>query len=70
MTEGNKIPTFLSKLNVDLDEYSKKNSLEHQVDIYSTARLEPESADLNCRFKNSCLALKYRQGSCPCELYE
>jgi hypothetical protein len=70
MTDGNKMPTFLSKLNENLDEYSKKNLLDHQVDIYSTARLEPESAVFDCRFKDSCHALRYKQGGCPCELYE
>jgi len=69
MPEGNKGYSYINKLYENLDEYSK-NRLEHQLDIYSDVRIEPERATINCRFKDTCYALKSKQGNCPCELNE
>jgi len=70
MPEGNRSNSFVSKLDESLDEQSKRDKLENQVDIYSSGRIEPEGATFDCRFKNNCYALKFNQGSCPCELNE
>lgn len=70
MSEGNKSNLFVNKLDQVLEEYSKRIKLEHQVDIYSDGRIEPEGAVLDCKFKDNCYALKFNQGSCPCELNE
>lgn len=70
MPEGNKNNLFVNKLDQAVEEDRKRIELEHQVDIYSDGRTEPEDAVLNCKFKDNCYALKFNQGSCPCELSE
>ena len=47
-----------------------KKGFEHQIDIYSDAKIEPENDELNCRFKDTCYGLKSKQRKYPCELNE
>ena len=70
MPEGKQRNIFVNKLNDILEQYSRQNRLEHQIDLYSNTKGESERAPLNCKFKDNCYALKFNRGNCPCELCE
>ena len=53
----------MSKLDQLLEEYAEKHSLKDDFE-------GPEGDEIDCRFKDSCYALRSNMGTCPCELRE
>ena len=66
MSEGFKRSTFMSKLDELLDEYAAHKT-ENKGDVYINVTNQPANDELNCRFKDTCYALKNKMGICPCE---
>jgi hypothetical protein len=64
--------TLMSKLDELLNEYAEKRKLmENEGDIYSMEKNGSEidiTGQFKCEFKDTCYALKFNSGTCPCEL--
>jgi hypothetical protein len=71
MSGGFKGPTFITKLDKLQEEYAKKQKgLDNLGDLYSKPKSYSEHEEFDCRFRDSCYALKSKMGTCPCGLNE
>jgi hypothetical protein len=62
---------FVAKLDKLQEEYAKKQKEFAEIgDLYAKEKNYPRNEAFDCRFRESCYALKSKMGTCPCGLNE